>query len=380
MKEQIRSQYLKSLQGRVDSLMAQIEKYYEGSDMAEQNLRMIAHALHGSGSTFGYPEITRASAEVEESVGEEIIARIRVLIQVLEEVIAGNAVKTEYDQTVQDNGGKSDDCKHVLVVEDDPEVVKQIIDVLKGIPERIKLSVARDAGHAEHSLVQNSFDLVILDLVLPDKDGREILKEIKLDLQIAMPVLVLSGISKDLVRVDCMSLGADHYMMKPFEQAELSKEITKLLATTKEPQTLSLVPIEEAEEKNDVEEALLPLAGHTVLVVDDDQHLGDPVTHLMKDHGAAVEYAATGRQALDYLQLGKCSLVIVDVNMPLVDGFTVLEKIREANSMEQLPVIMLTATGTEDDIVKGYELGANDYILKPFSEAQLMARVRSFLK
>jgi len=79
MKEQIRSQYLKSLQGRVDSLMAQIEKYYEGSDMAEQNLRMIAHALHGSGSTFGYPEIIRASAEVEESVGEEIIARIRVL-------------------------------------------------------------------------------------------------------------------------------------------------------------------------------------------------------------------------------------------------------------------------------------------------------------
>jgi len=55
----------------------------------------------------------------------------------------------------------------------------------------------------------------------------------------------------------------------------------------------------------------------------------------MKDHGAAVEYAATGRQALDYLQLGKCSLVILDVNMPLVDGFTVLEKIREANSMVQ---------------------------------------------
>jgi len=100
----------------------------------------------------------------------------------------------------------------------------------------------------------------------------------------------------------------------------------------------------------------------------------------MKDHGAAVEYAATGRQALDYLQLGKYSLVILDVKMPLVDGFTVLEKIREANSMEQLPVIMLTAMGTEDDIVKGYELGANDYILEPFSEAQLMARVRSFLK
>lgn len=77
---------------------------------------------------------------------------------------------------------------------------------------------------------------------------------------------------------------------------------------------------------------------------------------------------------------GNVPLVILDVNMPLVDGFTVLEKIREANSMEQLPVIMLTAMGTEDDIVKGYELGANDYILKPFSEAQLMARVRSFLK
>jgi DNA-binding response OmpR family regulator len=81
-------------------------------------------------------------------------------------------------------------------------------------------------------LLKGDYDLAIVDLVLPDKDGREILHEIKIDFQLAFPVIILSGIGKDLVRVDCMSLGADRYITKPLDQAMLARDVARLVNLT----------------------------------------------------------------------------------------------------------------------------------------------------
>ena len=74
------------------------------------------------------------------------------------------------------------------------------------------------------------------------------------------------------------------------------------------------------------------------------------------------------------------ALVILDVRMPVLDGFEVLKRIRAEPFTKRLPVIMLTAMGSENEIIKGYDLGADDYILKPYSAIQLVARVKSLLK
>ena len=153
------------------------------------------------------------------------------LKKVLQKIIAGYTVAFP-EQVAASKASpayeKQADEKLVLVIEDDPDTVALIGHCLEQQKGKVTTVVAEDALHAEDELLKGNYDLVILDLVLPDKDGRELLREIKIDFQLPYPVIVLSGITKDLVRVDCMSLGANRYIPKPFDADFLSQEIGKL--------------------------------------------------------------------------------------------------------------------------------------------------------
>lgn len=382
MKDEFRDKYVESLKEKVETMNLLEDKFLEGNDFADQNIRNLAHALHGSGSTFGFPAITRASAVVEQAGEDDLLPRMKDLKQVLEKIVIGYAAaasarvstKTEHPPIE-----KAPDEKLVLIIENDQETVVQIASCLEQVPGKIKTVVASDAMDAEEQLLRGAYDLVILDLVLPDKDGRQILQEIKIYFQMAVPVIVLSGVTKDVVRIDCISLGADKYLTKPFDSEELSEDIRTLLKGG-EKQTLSLQPIDEPETKTAAEgSGDKPLAGKKILVADDDEHLGELITHLMTDEGASVDYVDNGKKAIDVLRSSPCSLVILDLKMPEMDGFEVLEKIRGELNRKGLPVILLTALGGEADIMRAYDIGATDYIIKPLSEVYLVARVKSLL-
>jgi len=376
MKEEFRDRYVESLKEKVETIKLLETKFLEGNAFADQNLRNLAHALHGSGSTFGFPTITRASAVVEQANEDEVLIRALELKVVLEKIIAGYAVASRArvaTKTDHPKIEKAEGEKLVLVIENSEETCNQIAQCLQQQSLNIKTVLARDALDAEEQLLRGDYDLVILDLVLPDKDGRQILQEIKIFFQMALPVIVLSGVDKDAVRIDCVGLGADKYLTKPFESSELSADIRELLAG-EEKQTLGLVPLDD--DKTTESKAL---AGQTILVADDDEHVGLLITHLMTEQGANVEYASNGREAIHKLRTTSPALAILDLKMPEMDGFEVLEEIRQDQDLKSLPVIMLIALGGEDDILRGYNMGANDYIIKPLSEAYLTARVKSLL-
>jgi DNA-binding response OmpR family regulator len=114
-----------------------------------------------------------------------------------------------------------------------------------------------------------------------------------------------------------------------------------------------------------------------ILVVDDEQGIAR-IIHLNLEHdGFQVIEAYRGMDAIQKLRDNLPDLVILDVMMPDLDGFEVLKLIRETSSV---PVIMLTAKGEEDDRVKGLELGADDYVTKPFSPRELASRVKAVLR
>lgn len=117
------------------------------------------------------------------------------------------------------------------------------------------------------------------------------------------------------------------------------------------------------------------------LVVDDDAVLADLVAFALRKEGYQVIQALDGESALRRWQDEKPDIVILDVNLPravpAIDGFTVLQRIREK---ADTPVILLTVRGDEDDIVHGLRMGADDYIVKPFSPRQFIARVHSVLR
>ncbi len=113
-----------------------------------------------------------------------------------------------------------------------------------------------------------------------------------------------------------------------------------------------------------------------ILIVDDEERMVRFIRMNLEHDGFQVMEAFNGKQAIDKLR-DTPDLVLLDVMMPDIDGFEVLETIREVSSV---PVIMLTAKGEEDDRVRGLELGADDYITKPFSPRELVSRVKAVLR
>jgi DNA-binding response OmpR family regulator len=113
------------------------------------------------------------------------------------------------------------------------------------------------------------------------------------------------------------------------------------------------------------------------LIVDDDRVLGDLVAFTLRREGFEIIQAYDGEAALQRWHESQPDLIVLDVNLPKLDGFTVCRRIREQSDT---PIILLTVRGEEDDIVRGLELGADDYIAKPFSPRQLVARAQAILR
>lgn len=115
-----------------------------------------------------------------------------------------------------------------------------------------------------------------------------------------------------------------------------------------------------------------------ILVVDDERSMADSLKDNLEFEGYSVDCAYGGEQALDCLKKDHYVLVILDVMMPDIDGFAVLEELQKAG--KRTPVIMLTARSAEADKLRGLGLGADDYVTKPFSVMELIARVKAVLK
>src|ERR1700686_1382620 len=121
----------------------------------------------------------------------------------------------------------------------------------------------------------------------------------------------------------------------------------------------------------------MPAKKTTILAADDDPQLLRLMTRNLEFEGYEVLAASDGQQALTQIESQPLDLVLLDVMMPKMDGFTVCQRVREFSSV---PIIIVTARGQDQDKVHGLDLGADDYLTKPFSVDKLLARVRAVLR
>jgi two-component system phosphate regulon response regulator PhoB len=123
-----------------------------------------------------------------------------------------------------------------------------------------------------------------------------------------------------------------------------------------------------------------PAGSDVVLVVDDEPHIVALVAYHLAKSGYRVVTATTGPDALDRARRERPSLVILDLMLPGMSGFDVLQKLRADTSTSDVPVLMLTARRDEHDRIEGLSLGADDYLTKPFSPQELVLRVKAILR
>ncbi len=120
------------------------------------------------------------------------------------------------------------------------------------------------------------------------------------------------------------------------------------------------------------------MANNKILLVEDDQNFGDVLRSYLEMHDYDVTLATDGVMGLESYKKGKYDLCIFDVMMPKKDGFTLAKEIREKDT--EMPIIFLTAKTMKEDVLKGFKIGADDYISKPFNSEELLYRIQAILK
>jgi len=122
------------------------------------------------------------------------------------------------------------------------------------------------------------------------------------------------------------------------------------------------------------------MAKETILIVDDEQDIIELIKYNLKNEGYSILTAQTGEQAIKIARQSQPDLMVLDLMLPGIDGLEVTKYLKNSEQTQDMPIVMLTAKGEESDIVTGLELGANDYISKPFSPKVLVARIRAILR
>ncbi len=235
----------------------------------------------------------------------------------------------------------------VLVVDDDLELLR----ITKAQLEREGFSVLT-ATTGEDGIKQAARrrpDVILLDLLLPDKSGLDVLHVLKGEPGTRdIPVLVVS-VASDGIR--SLSLGASEWLRKPVDSKALVGTVRRLLdgSTGDAP---------------------------TVLVVDDETDTLDFLRDTLRSEGFRVVAAHDGRQALEALAKTRPDLVLLDIMMPELSGFEVLEALAQHPETASIPVVVLTARADDLDAQRGLALGARKYMSKPFDVQALIAEVQ----
>ena len=116
-----------------------------------------------------------------------------------------------------------------------------------------------------------------------------------------------------------------------------------------------------------------------IFLAEDEPQIARLIEFKLKKEGYDVTWRENGEEALKAIKADKPDLILLDIMMPVMDGYEVLRRLKEDENLGDIPVIMLTARAQEKDVVKGIDLGAEDYITKPFHPAELLARVKRIL-
>jgi len=264
--------------------------------------------------------------------------------------------------------------KRVLVVEDDLNLRRQTVRLLAGSDVRVE---EVETGHqALETLRKGGYDCVVLDLGLPDMDGDELLAALEREGVELPPVVVHTG--RDLTSEEEMSLRehAESIVIKDVRSQErLLDEVSLFLHCI-----VSRMPEKSRKIIQDLHNTDALLRGKKVLIVDDDMRTAFAMSQLLSGRGVETLKAENGKRALRLLaEHPDVDLVLMDIMMPVMDGYEAMKRIRGQERFRKLPIIVLTAKAMPEDREKCLEAGANDYLPKPVEQQRLISMLRVWL-
>jgi adenylate cyclase len=248
---------------------------------------------------------------------------------------------------------------YILVVDDDPDILDSVTAVLES--RDYQLRTARDGKQCLELIEEEIPDLLILDLLMPRMDGFAVIQELRSNPEYAtLSIIVLTTVIEDASRrryelETGLEMDVQDYVEKPVSPAELLRRVKAVLEQP------------------------------YVLVVDDDPDILDGIISVLKSQPYRLRTARDGRQCMEMIEKKIPDLLILDLLMPKMDGFTIIRELRRKPMYAELPIIVLTAI-FEDASRRRYELETGrqmevqGYLEKPAAPAELLRRVSEILE
>jgi CheY-like chemotaxis protein/signal transduction histidine kinase/CHASE3 domain sensor protein len=274
----------------------------------------------------------------------------------------------------------SQDVRRVLVVEDDERQRDSIRELLAMAD--LQITAVETAGKALEALRSTTFDCMVMDLTLPDFSGFELLERMAAQEEVSVPpVIVYTGRALSADDEQKLQRFSKSIILKDARSPErLLDEVTLFLH-----QVVSTLPADRQRMLKISRDQEVAFEGRRILVVEDDVRNVFALTSLLEPKGVQVQIARNGREALDALakaaarSADRIDLVLMDVMMPEMDGFTAMREIRRRPECKKLPIIALTAKAMQDDLEACMAAGANDYIAKPLDVEKLLSLIRVWM-
>lgn len=254
--------------------------------------------------------------------------------------------------------------KKILYVEDNDDNIY----MLKPRLERkgYEVLIAEDGKEGIYLANNKNPDLIIMDLQLPVLDGWEATRHLKKDPNTKhIPIIALSALALEEDRSRAIDAGCDDFDSKPVDFDSLMKKIYSLLPDESEQVIENKVAVEDQSK---------------ILIVDDDDNNRYTLSEYLKREGYTnLEMAENGKIALDKLKDNDFDLVLLDLNMPEMDGVEALRIIKGDNKLRHIPVVMISAADEIENVTNCIEIGAEGFLPKPFNSMILRARINSSL-
>ena len=365
--EGLRRKFLEEGEERCRQLLGASGDSFDAGSAARQ-----MHQWAGSAGLLGFGEIGKLARNLERKLEAQptAIAEARELLANLASIFS--ELRQTKPAKVPDNIAQTIAGGRIAMVGFEAEHADRLCAVLGGAGAKL---LSFDAGEDPKSEVIRQCDLIIVDV----HPGTMESAWLNRDANSGETRMVFTGERQYLLDLDpaVQSRGAD-FIVDPSEPEEILMRCARALSRPAPPEPAPVADVSSAEPQTvSGENGKRAIPIPRVVVADDDSVVVSVVSTALRNFGMNCQSATNGADALRLIREGKPHAAVLDVNMPEMDGYKVLAAVRAEN----LPVrvVLLTARQREDDVLRGFQIGADDYLIKPFSPLELIARLRRLL-
>ena len=223
-------------------------------------------------------------------------------------------------------------------------------------------------------------DVILLDVTLPDGNGYEITQQLKRHPRTQqIPIILITNLHNGEDKSKGVASGADEFLNRPVDPAELQARVKSLIALKQY--------AEQLEERLQSERIFAMTAAQaefskakTLLLVEDDDVAAHLICNYLQETPYRVEFCADGLHAVERITQGQVDLLLLDIMLPGLDGFEICRQVKALPQNQNVQIVMITCLQDTDSKVRGFELGVDDFIVKPVHKQILLARINALLK